>query len=568
MTVLAAANRQVRVEVLMDATQPLRQIDAIQRKLDSLTIKNLKLKIGVEAFDNITKGANKATKQIETLGQALTQAKKDMEKMLYANRMDMTFTSSDSYKNKKKEIEDLTYQLNQQKKLFASFDQEKMQARQNKQNAAEIKQYQSQWKQVLDSRKAQEKEIENQRKAEEKRQREAEKQRAKEAKANLEAELAATKAINDYRQRGAQSYRQKQSNNEFTNYSRELAKLERQATQVYHKLQNPNIDTMQHEKLKKNLADITAQYAKLNRESVNFRKEIGVSNSRGFYDLNHSLDYFRAKVRSRLVYSFATEAENILTTIPSGIVNSLSNYQQNRVNFAQVMPDNVANNQQLMNDTMREFTQIAADYGTSVNDVVEAGRLWGRQYKDVAVVQELVRNSTKLSITDNMSLVSVNKGLEATMQQYNIHLKDAAEAQAYSGKIVDSWAKLADNAVVTAADLAAANERSAGAAYQAGVGFDYLQAMITTMSAATGKAGGEVGRSIRSMLVSMNTARARKQLEQLGVATTELDENGQRHVRSFEKIITDLMLKLKTSTKDVSNVILTMSGGKRTCPLL
>ncbi len=242
-------------------------------------------------------------------------------------------------------------------------------------------------------------------------------------------------------------------------------------------------------------------------------------------------------------------------------------YQQNLVNFQQVLPNDMANNQQLMNEAMKGFIKTASDYGTSVEEVVEAGRLWGRQYKDVAIVQELVRNSTKLSITDNMSLTEVNKALEATMQQYNVQLRNSIEAQQVSGRIVDTWAKLADNAVVTASDLAKANEQSAGAAYQAGVGFDYLQAMIATMSTTTGKSGAEIGRSIRSMLISMQTPKAQKFFAALGVATTEM-KNGVPVVRSYEKVITDLMKALQKYPKDASKAILAMSGGRHTCPLL
>lgn len=349
---------------------------------------------------------------------------------------------------------------------------------------------------------------------------------------------------------------------QFVNYQRELSKLETQAAKVFRKLNSPDLDNGSKDKLGKQLERLKNQYANLNKEAVRFRKTLGVNHSRGFYDLNHNLDYFLAKFRSRLNYSLAMGAEDMLFSAIPNLVNQLSNYQQNKVNFAQVMPDNIANNQQAINLAMKEFTQIASDYGTATQDVIEAGRLWGRQYKDIATVQALVNNSTKLSITDNMSLVEVNKALEATMQQYKIQLKDVNEAQAVSGKIVDSWAKLADNAVVTASDLAKANEQSAGAAHQAGISFDYLQAMIATMSGATGKAGGEIGRSIRSMLVSMQGNKAQKYFRELGIATTELDVNGVPHVRSYEKVITDLMKKLQTTPKDVSKVVLAMSSGK------
>lgn len=65
----------------------------------------------------------------------------------------------------------------------------------------------------------------------------------------------------------------------------------------------------------------------------------------------------------------------------------------------------------------------------------------------------------------------------------------------------------------------------------------------------------------------MNSDKAKKYFNELGIATTEL-VNGEVRVRSFEKVITELMDKLQKSPKDVSKVILAMSGGRHTCPLL
>ena len=353
----------------------------------------------------------------------------------------------------------------------------------------------------------------------------------------------------------------------FDNYKKGLDDLEKQATVLYHSLHDGSVtDVKDKVDMQNQLDKIIKKYGDLNRESVNFRKEVGVQSSRGFYDLNHNLDYFEAKLRSKIAMMAAEWFRDLAIRAPQQLVDSISKLEQAKVNFAQVMPDSFGNNQQAMNKAMDDFIGIAQQYGQSLDDITEAARLWGRQYKDVAMVQQLVNSSTKLSITDNMSLTEVNKALEATMQQYNIRLKDANEAQVVSNKLVDSWANLADTAVVTVADLAAANERSAGAAYQAGISFDYLQGMIATMSAATGRAGGEVGRSIRSMIVSMQSAKGQKALKEIGVEATELDSNGVRHLRNFEKVLTEVMQKVKGSDKDLTNVMLALSGGKQNCP--
>ena len=346
-------------------------------------------------------------------------------------------------------------------------------------------------------------------------------------------------------------------------YQQALNDIERKAAKVYHELQSLDITDYQNKaRLNKELNTLREQYQKLNKESVAFRKNIGISNSRGFYDLNSNIDYFMAKARSKFAMMTSERLIDSAFNLPDKVFDDLSRLEQAKVNFAQVMPDNFSNNQQAMNNAMREFIKVAADYGTEVEKVTEAGRLWGRQYKDVGIVQELVRNSTKLSITDNMSLTEVNKSLEATMQQYGIKLKDANEAQQVSGEIVDKWAHLADTALVTAIDLAKANEQSASAAHQAGIGFDFLQGMIATMAAKTGKSGAEIGRSIRSMLVSMNTAKARKEFAKLGITLETIDKDGTKHVRNMEQVILELMQKLKTTNLDIRDTITAMSGGK------
>lgn len=380
-------------------------------------------------------------------------------------------------------------------------------------------------------------------------------------KGNITATVEEMKKANNVISQQIQKGNKSDKNGVFKNYQSELSKLEDKAAKLNYQIRR-TLDPKEKNKLAEDLARIKYQYRELNNESANFRKEIGIQWSRGFYDLNRSLDYFRAKVRSKFTMMSAERMMDFAFTAPGELVESLSKLEQAKVNFAQVMPDDFSNNQKAMNEAMREFIQVASDYGAEVDKVTEAGRLWGRQYKDVGIVQELVRNSTKLSITDNMSLVDVNKALEATMQQYGIRLKDANEAQEVSGAIVDKWSHLADTAVVTAADLATANEQSAGAAHQAGLSFDFLQGIIATMATRTGKSGAEVGRSIRSMLVSMNTAKARKEFQALGIALETVDNNGVKHLRNMEEVIVELMQKLRDSNKDIRDTVLAMSGGR------
>lgn len=533
------AQRAARIQLLLDCTKALRSVDSLKNKLDAISKVNIMASSekGLGIAEKINEESKNAKQAFKSFQNEVSKAKAELEKSIAASNGQTIKGKVLDISTAKANYEDAINNLNEFKKLCDSLNYQKLQQRREQLNAKEIAQAKKFHQSILQQKRQQIKEEQRL---------EAERQKALKA-AEKSQTVGSTKKETDF------------------NYQKALAATERQAASLYHELQNCN-DATRRIELSKKLSEATEQYKKLNRESVKFRKSFGVQSSRGFYDLNHNLDYFFAKLRSRLTYMFAGIAQRGLDSMTYGLINQISQYEQNYVNFAQVMPDHIANNQETMNNAMKGFIDVASDYGAAVEEVTEAGRLWGRQYKDVAMVQALVANSTKLSITDNMKLVEVNKALEATMQQYNIRLQDANEAQAVSGKIVDSWAKLADTAVVTASDLAAANERSAGAAYQAGIGFDFLQGMIATMSTATGRAGGEIGRSIRSMLVSMNTDKGRKELEKIGVAVYELDAKGQKHVRNFENIILDLMQKLKTSEKDVSKTILAMSGGKLNLP--
>lgn len=561
-----AINRQVKVDVVMDVSNALRSVKGIQQALDKLSIKRIREKDISDPFKPFTDGAGKAQGKLESFQKQLNEAKKQLENDLVKNNMSFTFINSKDFKDQTKKIEELTSKVRAFKELMNSLDQQKVLKNTTvgsgtvadsnavaKFNTAELKRGAEEQKRIAEEREKRLAKERNQVEALKNAEKERTEQLKKQAKLVKDSQGNALDKVNTAG---------------FKSYSTELAKTERYAAQLNYELQRTSRIDPKYNNLKEELEKVRKEYAALNRESVNFRKDIGISGSRGFYDINHTLDYFRAKVRSRLVYSFATEAEGLMTNLLPNFIDVMSGYEQQRVNLAQVLPNNIADDQKQMNDIMREFIQIASDYGTSVEDVIEAGRLWGRIYKDVNIQLALTRASTKLSITDNMSLVEVNKGLEATLQQYRVHLQDATEAQEVSGKVIDTWAKLADNAGVTAANLAAASERAGGAAYEAGVGFNSLSAMIATMSQVTGKAGGEVGRTLRSMFISMTSTKSRKALQELGVAYTKIGEDGTVQLRSMEEVIYDVMLALQKSKKDVSDYINAFSGGKRICPLL
>ena len=511
-----ADNKQAKVDVILNVNNALANIDKLQKRLDNISLKRLNTSNTNQLFNGLNQNTDKAIRKVESLRTAYVRAVSEMRTAMDKNRTSFTFQQTDEFKGLLTNVNTTKRQLGHIINLFDKLHQNQ--------------------KDVINQSTL---------------------TRISELNTRLKLTIKNTeRLINIF-----EKLKSLDTDGLFTNLSNSVNKVDIARINDEAKKLQATLESVSNTA---NSIDNNIGKKRVGRKSGSKSKELTT-----YYhpEQNTLEDYFMVRFRSGIAKSVGTYIENYLSSNITSIFDSIKQFEQNRVNFAQVMPNDIADNQELMNNAMSDFTKIASEYGATVQDVVEAGRLWGRQYKDIAMVESLVRNTTKLSITDNMSLVEVNKALEATMQQYNVKLKDYNEAQQVGNHVIDTWAKLADNAVVTASDLAKANEQSAGAAYQAGIGFDYLQALITTMSTATGKAGAEVGRSIRSMLVSMNSDKAKKYFNELGIATTEL-VNGEVRVRSFEKVITELMDKLQKSPKDVSKVILAMSGGRHTCPLL
>lgn len=110
-------------------------------------------------------------------------------------------------------------------------------------------------------------------------------------------------------------------------------------------------------------------------------------------------------------------------------------------------------NTKILHEETTKFIHTAHDLGAEIHDVTESARLWGRMYKDAAVVQEMVRKSTMLSTVDLVSLEDATKSMESTLAQYGVQIKDANDAAVLGGRILDSWSKVAHDTMAPAKDL-------------------------------------------------------------------------------------------------------------------
>lgn len=214
-------------------------------------------------------------------------------------------------------------------------------------------------------------------------------------------------------------------------------------------------------------------------------------------------------------------------------------------------------------DQQRRMINIGAKYGVSNSDIIESARLWGRMYKERETVNLLTAQSAKLAVADNFSMEESTKAVEAAMFQFGMQAHSTAEALAYSNRIIDVYTKLSHNAGVTAQDLAAAVERSGSVAHQAGMSFEFLNALIAQATRSTALSGSAIGTMLKTFIASIRSDKAVKELDKIGIKVKEVGEDGVERFRDIQQVILDIAIQTKYTNNDIQKTLLAISGGRR-----
>lgn len=212
---------------------------------------------------------------------------------------------------------------------------------------------------------------------------------------------------------------------------------------------------------------------------------------------------------------------------------------------------------------------FAVKYGESYQDVARSATLWGRMYKDNNIILTMTDAAMKLAVADSFSIVEANKNLESSVAQWGFQIKSNNDAILVSNKICDSWTAIAHNMAVSAQDLSAANQRAATSMHAMNVSFDVGQALIATMLRNTQQSGAEIGNAIKSIMGSIHSEKAIKDLQSWGVEVYKFGKDGQREFRNVGNVLVDLMIKAQGTNRSMEDLLKNLSGGKiAICPSL
>jgi len=264
---------------------------------------------------------------------------------------------------------------------------------------------------------------------------------------------------------------------------------------------------------------------------------------------------------------FSATTTGILDSIVDGfhsmidIEEKMAGYAQTNGHFFTTLKDGVETiDFDKVNKQAEQFIQTVHAVGGSIDETIESARLWGRVYNDVNIVQELVRQSVRLSTIDFSSLEDATKSMESVILQYGVQIRNTNDAMVIGNRILDSWSKVAHETMAPAVDLGTAFERTGKIAAETGVSFDFMNGLISSGLRDTVLTGENLGNMWNTILGSIRTNKAVDEIEQLGVKTKEI-VNGTEQWRKAEDIIVELSTKVIDKNYDLTKSYEDISRG-------
>ncbi|MEC0241978.1 transglycosylase [Paenibacillus dokdonensis] len=295
--------------------------------------------------------------------------------------------------------------------------------------------------------------------------------------------------------------------------------------------------------------------------AMNRLDQVSASSSNGF--LSKIGQYAEHALVFHTVTSAINEAQHALKEGLVDIESNMAGYVQTNehyfLDFNEATQEATMNTQKLHDETVK-FIQTTHELGSEITDVTESARLWGRMYKDVNIVQELVRQSTKLSTVDLVGLEDSTKMMESVMSQYAVHIETANDAMVVGNRVLDSWSKVAHETMAPARDLGAAFERTGKIAAETGVSFDFMNGLVSSGIRNTALSGENLGNMWKTVLGTIRTDKAVGEIERLGVATKEVVD-GTEQWRKAEDILLDLSVKVVDKNYDLTQSYADISRG-------
>ena len=163
-----------------------------------------------------------------------------------------------------------------------------------------------------------------------------------------------------------------------------------------------------------------------------------------------------------------------------------------------------------------DLFNIAKNTGQSFDVVAQAATELSRQGLGLEETLKRTRDALILTRLSGLDTVSAVEALTATINSFN-------KAGLDSTVIINKLANVDAAFAVSSADLAEAIKRVGSSAADAGVDFDQLLAIVTSVQQTTARGGAVIGNSLKTIFTRIQRTDTLDQLEQLGIQVRTLE---------------------------------------------
>lgn len=295
-----------------------------------------------------------------------------------------------------------------------------------------------------------------------------------------------------------------------------------------------------------------------------------------------STDKFFGSMQRHLTWIMSSIVASVPLILPGYSIGVMKDLESRFATVEQVMPEiehahmnsldkNLSEMERMeglktVNKEMNTFIDIGSKFGVAVEEVISAGASIGRMYgqgeNGVTNTNLLTQQAARIAVADNFPIMQATKGLESALSQFELQTDDTNQLLVNSNRIIDTWTLAAHRGAASAQDLTEGVSLAGAAAHQAGVSFEFLNALIATGVRTTGRSGNEIGNTIKSFINSMQSDKSIEALKDFGINVYKDNGDGTQSLRSMEDIILDISQMMQTTEKETSKLLLTLSGGK------
>lgn len=231
------------------------------------------------------------------------------------------------------------------------------------------------------------------------------------------------------------------------------------------------------------------------------------------------------------VWSIAQEGIQATTRALREMMNEILETDKQLTDIKRVIEDSI-DLSVLQDGAMNLATNLGNSFHDVLNAVGEIARAYGdfneQQILSVANTATLMSNVSDISATDAIN------SLIGTMKAFNIEAQDSI-------RIVDSWNEVDNNFAISTEQISSAFEKSSATAKTFGVTMEENLGNITAIGGVTMETGQVIGNALKTIYSRITTLDGAKAvLKGVGVAITEIGEDGKATSRSVQDILEDL----------------------------